>query len=358
MNSEIIREVRMIDKYDNYGFSFNNSFSHPISKSLYYNRESLNIEMSEKTCNNTEVLDLFCGAGGFSSGFSNQGFSVTGVDINPRAEDIFAINNIGSFIKKDLLSERVEGNFSIVLGGPPCRPFSSVNLQKRGEDHPNYPLIARYFDHISAISPDLFFMENVPPVRKYSIFLESVERIREEGYYVEHDVIHFAEFGASTKRRRLIIFGGRDKTLVKKIVQKFNERKKAAKTVGEAIKKYEKVPFGGYPDHIWPHFTTIHKYADKYKSGKYGWFKLDYSKPAPSFGNVMKTYILHPDSGNGTPVRVISIREAMEIMGFSSEFRFPEHMGVGMRYQMVVDVVSPTISEIIAEVVKECYVES
>ena len=42
---------------------------------------------------------------------------------------------------------------------------------------------------------------------------------------------------------------------------------------------------------------------------------------------------------------------------FHHEFRFPEKMGVGMRYQMVVDVVSPTISEIIAEVVKECYVK-
>ncbi len=315
--------------------------------------------MRKKSIKNIEVLDLFCGAGGFSLGFSTQNFSVTGVDINRRAGEIFSINNIGKLVQKDLLSENVEGSFNIVLGGPPCRPFSSVNLQKRGADHPNYPLIARYFDHINNIKPDLFFMENVPPVRNYPIFLESLEKIRAKEYYVEYKVFHYSDFGAATTRRRLIVFGGRDEVLVKKIILKFNERKKTAKTVGEAIKKYEKVPFGGYPDHIWPHFKTIHKYKDKYESGKYGWYKLDYSKPAPSFGNIMKTYILHPDSGkNGTPARVISIREAMEIMGFSSEFRFPEDMGVGMRYQMVVDVVSPTISKIIAEVVKECYVKS
>lgn len=315
--------------------------------------------MKKKSTKNIKVLDLFCGAGGFSSGFSNQDFSVTGVDINPHSKEIFAINKIGNFVQKDLLSEKIEGNFRIIIGGPPCRPFSSVNLRRRGEGHPNYPLVARYFEHISRLRPDLFFMENVPPVRNYPVFLEAVEKIRKEGYYVEADVIHYSDFGATTKRRRLIVFGGRDETLVKKIVGKFNSRKQAAGTVGEAIKKYEDIQENGYPDHVWPHFKTIHKYADKYESGQYGWYKLDYSQPAPSFGNIMKTYILHPESGStGTPPRVISIREAMEIMGFPSEFRFPDKMGVGMRYQMVVDVVSPTISEIIAEVVKECYVKS
>jgi DNA (cytosine-5)-methyltransferase 1 len=315
--------------------------------------------MIKKSMKNIRVLDLFCGAGGFSSGFSSQDFSVTGIDINPRAAEIFAINNIGDFVQKDLLTENIEGSFGIILGGPPCRPFSSVNVRRRGESHPNYPLVARYFDHISRLRPDLFFMENVPPVRNYPVFMESVEKIRNEGYYVGHEVIHYSDFGAATKRRRLIVFGGRDEALVKKIVGKFNERKKAPRTVGEAIKKYENVAFGDYPDHVWPHFKTIHKYKDKYQSGQYGWYKLDYSQPAPSFGNVMKTYILHPESGNnGTPVRVISIREAMEIMGFSPEFRFPKDMGVGSRYQMVVDVVSPVISEILAGVVKECYVKT
>lgn len=312
--------------------------------------------MPPRSPNSIHVLDLFCGAGGFSTGFSRQHFSVTGADINLKAAEIFEINKIGKFIHKNLLSEKVEGNFSIIIGGPPCRPFSSVNVRRRGEAHPNYPLVERYFEHISRLHPDLFFMENVPPTRNYPVFKDAVEKIRNEGYYVEHEVIHYSDFGATTKRRRLIVFGGKDETLVKNIIAEFNNRKRKAKTVGDAIKKYEDLKEGEYPDHVWPHFKTIHKYRDKYESGQYGWYKLDYSEPAPSFGNIMKTYILHPQAGtNGTPVRVISIREAMEIMGFPQDFRFPKDMGVGMRYQMVVDVVSPTISEILADVVKKCY---
>jgi DNA (cytosine-5)-methyltransferase 1 len=317
----------------------------------------LNEIMVKKNMGKIRVLDLFCGAGGFSLGFKKQGFSITGVDINPWSEKIFSLNHIGDFVQKDLMSEHIDGNFNIILGGPPCRPFSSVNLRRRGEKHPNYPLVERYFDHISSLRPDLFFMENVPPVRNYQIFLDSVKRIEDEGYHVESHVIHYSEFGASTKRRRLIVFGGKDKKLVEKIIRIFNKRKAEPKTVGDAIKKYEGTPEKGYPDHEWPHLKTIHKYKDKYESGQYGWYKLNYSQPAPSFGNIMKTYILHPNSdNNGTPARVISVREAMAIMGFSPEFHFPEKMGIGLRYQMVVDVVSPTISEIIADVVKECYV--
>jgi site-specific DNA-cytosine methylase len=43
----------------------------------------------------------------------------------------------------------------------------------------------------------------------------------------------------------------------------------------------------------------------------------------------------------------------MAIMGFSDKFRFPEGMGMGVRYQMVADAVSPVFSEICARVMKE-----
>lgn len=320
---------------------------------------SLMIGMVKKDLKNIQVLDLFCGAGGFSIGFNKNNFSVTGVDINPWSEKIFKQNHIGSFIPKDLFTDSIEGNFDIIMGGPPCRPFSSVNLTRRGENHPDYQLVERYFDHIHSLEPDLFFMENVPPVQGYPVFTESVEKIMDDEYYVKPEVIHYSDFGAATKRRRLIVFGGKSKRLVKKIMKEFNGHKKDPKSVGEAIKKYENMAQGEFSDHVWPLLKTIDKYREKYLTGKYGWYKLEYDKPAHSFGNVMKTYILHPNSwNNGTQPRVISIREAMEIMGFQSSFIFPENMGVGIRYQMVVDVVSPMISDVLAKAVKECYVKT
>jgi len=99
----------------------------------------------------------------------------------------------------------------------------------------------------------------------------------------------------------------------------------------------------------------LSKYAKRYKSGKYGWFKLTWGEPARSFGNIMKTYILHPDSdGFDSPeTRVISVREASRIMGFSKGFKYPKDAGLGIRYQMIADSVSPYFSSRAASVIMQ-----
>ena len=92
-----------------------------------------------------------------------------------------------------------------------------------------------------------------------------------------------------------------------------------------------------------------YKYAEKYRTGMYGWRILNWDEPAPSFGNVMKTYILPPQSDPLDPnVRVLSVLEVSRIMGFNHGFHFPSGMGVGERYQMLVDSVSPVFSEVLA----------
>jgi site-specific DNA-cytosine methylase len=76
---------------------------------------------------------------------------------------------------------------------------------------------------------------------------------------------------------------------------------------------------------------------------------LDYDSPAPSFGSVAKTYILHPDAGvEGYPERVLSVREVLAIMGFSDSVRFPEGTARAKRYQMVANSVSPQVSRAVA----------
>ena len=43
----------------------------------------------------------------------------------------------------------------------------------------------------------------------------------------------------------------------------------------------------------------------------------------------------------------------MAIMGFGDDFMFPEGMGMSMRYQMVVDSVSPIFSTVCASVLRD-----
>jgi hypothetical protein len=43
----------------------------------------------------------------------------------------------------------------------------------------------------------------------------------------------------------------------------------------------------------------------------------------------------------------------MSIMGFDRNFKFPQDTGIGQRYQMTVDSVSPVFSYVSAMVIKE-----
>lgn len=82
------------------------------------------------------VIDLFCGAGGFSEGFRQQGFEIlAGYDHWGPAVDTFSHNfgagkgirlNILDLEKDDALIDALP-NTDIILGSPPCVSFSSSN---------------------------------------------------------------------------------------------------------------------------------------------------------------------------------------------------------------------------------------
>jgi DNA (cytosine-5)-methyltransferase 1 len=98
---------------------------------------------------------------------------------------------------------------------------------------------------------------------------------------------------------------------------------------------------------------TIDRYEERYRSGRFGWAQLEYDQPAPSFGSVAKTYILHPEAGvNDFVRRVLSVREVLQIMGFDREFRFPPGTSRTARYQMAADAVSPVFSLACARTVR------
>jgi len=295
------------------------------------------------------VLDLFCGAGGLATGFRKAGFQVTGVDRSRAAQRTFELNRTGNFILADLSKEIIAEDCELVIGGPPCKPWSAVNTVLRGSKHPDYRLLSVFFEHIERIRPEAFLMENVPAVANTTIFARKLRRMRELGYSVDYQSIRYSEFGAPTIRRRLVVFGMRGAHAAQ-FFKSLSRHHRKPRTVKDAIWYLRDRGRGDEPDHQWPEFRTIDKYSEFYRKCKYGWYVLQWDRPAPSFGNVCKTYILHPDSFNGGLRRVISVREAWRIMGFSKGFRLPREEGLEAKYQMAVDSVSPCFSVIAAKI--------
>ncbi|MGP6220992.1 DNA cytosine methyltransferase [Caldiplasma sukawensis] len=300
-----------------------------------------------------KVLDLFSGMGGLSSGFAPARFDVTGVDIDPRVGLVYSALNKNNFILKDLFREIVSGDFDVVVGGPPCRPWSAVNRSRRGSAHRDFALLSRFFDHVLTIRPAVFVLENVPLLQRDPEFSVQLDRAMEAGYSVSYRILRYSDFGAATSRKRLVAIGVSYGS-AEEILQSIDEYRKSPTSVSGVIYDLREKQRDEIADHVWPYLRTIAKYRDKYLSGKFGWKVLDWDMPAPSFGNVMKTYILHPDHGvDSKDPRTVSVLEVSRILGFNHEFSFPAGLGMGLRYQMLVDSVSPVFSKAMASAIEK-----
>lgn len=299
-----------------------------------------------------KVLDLFCGMGGLGYGFARAGFRVTGVDINRWAGETYLLNGTGEFLRMNLIDSHPQGVFDVIIGGPPCQPWSALNTGKRGSEHPLYGCMDAYFRIVERMLPNAFILENVPGMGGDPEFRRGLWRMRCIGYSVGVSVLSYSDFGSAWARKRLFAIGVRREfgtdaeTVFKRI-----PRDKTL-TLRHAIGDLAGIMPDASIDHIWPRVNTISRYLRFYRTGKYGWYVLDWDRPAPSFGNICKTYILHPDSFNGGETRPISVREALRIAGFPDDYRFPVGCPMTMKYQMIADTVSPAFSQRLAVILK------
>ena len=127
------------------------------------------------------VIDFFCGAGGFSEGFRQQGFKIIkGYDNWQPAIDTYNHNfHVNSTVKnildfKDSIEEiDLIPNSDIIIGSPPCVSFSSSNLSGKA-DKESGVLLTKIFLRIVAIKKfqrnstlKAWYMENVANSRNY-----------------------------------------------------------------------------------------------------------------------------------------------------------------------------------------------
>jgi DNA (cytosine-5)-methyltransferase 1 len=177
-------------------------------------------------------VDLFAGAGGLSLGFKMSGFfePVAAVESNPKASDTYKANLGIKVFKKEVGKVSVEellrvanakGFTSIdaVIGGPPCRPFTTANkggtrwdiVRKENEEleHPNWHDFWQIIEVLSP-KPRVVVAENVMGLKNHDeVFSKFLDRLGK--YYTKISrELHAHCFGVPQNRKRLFIAGIKD----------------------------------------------------------------------------------------------------------------------------------------------------
>jgi DNA (cytosine-5)-methyltransferase 1 len=192
------------------------------------------------------VVSLFSGAGGLDVGLEQAGWTISAAtDISPQsmttlrdsqAAKIQIPGRRSSYMNKtrlieadvttlsasDLRPARASASWrpDLLVGGPPCQPWSSAGLQ-RGLNDPRGKLIAHYLRLINELEPRFVIFENVRGLvtargatNTPGEVLRSIQAdLNSAGYASRVTTLNSADFGAAQRRVRVILVATRDHAL-------------------------------------------------------------------------------------------------------------------------------------------------
>ncbi|MFA5113740.1 MAG: DNA (cytosine-5-)-methyltransferase [Candidatus Margulisiibacteriota bacterium] len=167
----------------------------------------------------SNVLDLFCGAGGLSKGFEWAGYNIVAANDcfnaacetyrNNHKDTILIEGDItNKDIKKSILQSIKNKNIDIIVGGPPCQGFSYAG--KRLIDDPRNYLYKEFVNIVEQIKPKVILMENVEGILTSNggKTYESIKKcFTQLGYKIHGKKMHAVRYGIPQKRKRVVIIG-------------------------------------------------------------------------------------------------------------------------------------------------------
>lgn len=172
-----------------------------------------------------KVLDLFCGAGGFSQGLEMTKHITTeiGLDFDKYAIQTFSKNFpnacsvcgdiLDSSVKEKIIKESKKRHVNMIVGGPPCQGFSLKGKNLGLEDKRNF-LFKEYLNIVNELKPEVFIIENVKNILNSSNHFfrdEILKEIKNLGYIVNCGVVNARNYGVPQSRERALFIATKSK---------------------------------------------------------------------------------------------------------------------------------------------------
>ncbi len=173
------------------------------------------------------ALSLFSGIGGLDLGFETAGFRIIGTsESDPDARRSLAANRDWPHLAPHDVAELVDAELpfdevDIILGAPPCQPFSKAaqwhSGSRSGLDDDRGLLIFSVIDLIERLTPKVVVLENVEGfvrgetsvLAPLTDALPELEKATGYSYEIEYQLLDAHHYGVPQRRKRAFVIVSR-----------------------------------------------------------------------------------------------------------------------------------------------------
>lgn len=309
--------------------------------------EMINELLVPRITEEAKVIDLFAGCGGLSLGFEAAGFETIGYEMVSSAVATYNRNLRGCCLETTLSVGFDYPQAEILIGGPPCQPFSVRGKQQGMNDaRDGFPI---FIDAVRRLQPKIFLFENVRNLAfSHKWYLDLIiDELRKLGYLAEYRCLNAVDYGVPQNRERIFVVGHRSKF-------HFPEMDINKVTVGEAIGDTMNEVVEGC------HFLTPaqDKYIAEYEK------KSDCINPRDLYSNrPARTITCRNLAGATSDMQRVKLpdgrrrrivqREAARLQSFPDWFEFCGNEV--QQFTQIGNAVPPLLSYKLAQCVKKCY---
>ncbi|GAA4328359.1 DNA cytosine methyltransferase [Flaviaesturariibacter amylovorans] len=254
----------------------------------------------------------FSGGGGMEIGMMEAGVEmIQSLDLDKDATDCMEANPryfghkvLRADIKDKTVKEQPKSD--IILGTYPCQRYSTIadiHGTRTGDD-----LFLHFFRHVAIERPEMYWVENVPGMKKFQVVMEAMTQLPD--YFVNVFCPVDAAYWLPQRRKRLLLVGTRRPFFIQPPVP------------GNRIRLrdiIENDPVYDMPDYV------HHRLAGKYRDRP---IIVDPADPAALAPTCVAHYakdlgtrlVKDPAAPHG--VRPFTVREYARLQGFPDDFHF------------------------------------